>query len=202
MGFVSTGVGQRVDATAMRVAAVAGTGMVGWMGFLLSWVSAPLCVTAALGIALAAAIVGRSRDAVASLAVSAGVPVTAELLKLTLERPHLLATAAENSFPSGTVAAAAALLGAAVLASRSLARRVILSVGWIPVAVISVSVVVCSWHRPSDVAASLCLALVGVGLAWPHGAGPGRQSPLRHSGGEPIRDEGHHVGADRHRIRQ
>jgi membrane-associated phospholipid phosphatase len=195
--FVGTGAGQRLDALAMdRISA--GSGADGWAQWVLGQVSATRLLALSLGLGLVTAVLRGRAVAVIGVATTGLVVVLAELLKLGLDRPQLLAGASDNSFPSGHVAVVAGLAAALVVAvPGGTARRVVLA-GLTPlVGLAGLATVVLQWHRPSDVAGSVLLALAVGGLAarladrrgdprgdrrgrdgqWPTGGDPTRRHP-------------------------
>lgn len=119
-------------------------------------------------VALAAAGATQVRRAWVSIGVAAAIVVAAGLTKLLLVRPDLVEVAS-NSFPSGHVAAAAALGAALWVVLPSSARGAALYGAVLPgLALTGLAVIVLGWHRPSDVLGSLLIAWVTSVLANHH----------------------------------
>ena len=93
----------------------------------------------------------------------AGV-LASQVLKAVLDRPSLLDATGLNSFPSGHVAAIAGLAAALALAVPCVLRRLTVVLALPVVAVVGVATVVLEWHRPSDVIASVLIAVALAGL--------------------------------------
>jgi membrane-associated phospholipid phosphatase len=110
---------------------------------------------------LAVFLVGVLRDWVRALACAAA-PVIAVLIVQDLAKPlvgrHLGLTGA-SSYPSGTVAAVAALATAATLVVPRLARPAVALVGLVATVGASAAVIVLRWHYPTD-----ALGGIGVGV--------------------------------------
>lgn len=107
-------------------------------------------------------LVGVGRDWVRALACGIA-PVVAVVIVQDLAKPlvgrHLGSTGA-SSYPSGTVAAVAALGTAAVLVAPRLVRPLVALAGIVAVVGSGVAVVVLRWHYPTDALGGLA---VGVG---------------------------------------
>jgi membrane-associated phospholipid phosphatase len=131
-----------------------------WAGLVLHWVSAGslLGLSAALGLVT---WVLRGRGVALLGALTTGVVVlSAQSLKLLLQRPELAAGPATNSFPSGHVAVVAGLAAAVVVgAGPGVARRVALVLLTPVVGLAGLATVVLQWHRPSDVLGSVLLSV-------------------------------------------
>ncbi len=101
------------------------------------------------------------RDWVRAVACATS-PVLAVLIVQDLAKPlvgrHL--GVAASSFPSGTVAAAAALMAAATLVAPALARPAVAVLGAVLTAGVCAAVVVLRWHYPTDALGGVA---VGVG---------------------------------------
>jgi membrane-associated phospholipid phosphatase len=104
---------------------------------------------------------GRRREVIAALVLIAGANVTTQALKSVLE--HVRYTAAEqgwempwaNSFPSGHTTAAATLAVALLFVVPARHRLAAAVVGFLLTAAVGFSVMVLSWHYPSDVLGAL-----------------------------------------------
>jgi membrane-associated phospholipid phosphatase len=107
-------------------------------------------------------VVGAFRDWVRAVAC-ATAPVLAVLIVQDLAKPlvgrHLGLTGA-TSYPSGTVAAAAALMTAAALVAPSVVRPLVALAGTAVTVGVCAAVIVLRWHFPTD---ALGGAAVGVG---------------------------------------
>lgn len=87
-----------------------------------------------------------------------------QVLKATLPRPQLADPwPMANSLPSGHTAAVAALTVALALVLGPPWRRVVLLVGALATGLMGVLVIVLAYHRPSDVLASMALAVAAAG---------------------------------------
>jgi len=169
-----------VGATALVAAAVAGLAFVHrpWPNRLDVWGYAALPADSASRWAHDLAAVGSLAALLAGVAVvfvvgvfrdwvravsCALAPVVAVLIVQDLAKPlvgrHLGITGA-SSYPSGTVAAAAALMTAATLVGPRLARPVIAVLGAVVTAGVCAAVIVLRWHYPTD---ALGGAAVGLG---------------------------------------
>lgn len=157
---VRTTLGQTLDTDAMWTLVTA-LERPGWAVDLLDLVG-PASVLVALVALVGLGLLTRGPDA-AWLAVIAvtGTVATAAVLKEALDRPALTEVA-RNSLPSGHVAAVAGLAVAAYLVVGRLLRPVVALVGLAAVAATGLATVALGWHRPSDVVASVLLA-IGVG---------------------------------------
>jgi membrane-associated phospholipid phosphatase len=104
---------------------------------------------------------GRRREVVAALVLIAGANVTTQALKSLLE--HVRYKAAEqgwelpwaNSFPSGHTTAAATLAVGLLFVVPARHRLAAAGVGFLLTAGVGFSVMVLSWHYPSDVLGAL-----------------------------------------------
>jgi membrane-associated phospholipid phosphatase len=159
---VWTMAGQIADTRAMMVAgSVLSDAM--WTDALLELIS-PATVLAALCLIVAAALGLRGPAAAASAgATVVATMIASELLKLVLVRPDWFDDAG-NSLPSGHVSAVAGLAVAAYVAVPRPARAGTAAAGAVLVAATGAATMALGWHRPSDAAASVLLA-VGVGAA-------------------------------------
>lgn len=148
---------------------------VAWLGRSPGWsslaeqvldaVSVASCVAVVLLLALMAYAAGRTRQAVVALVTAAAVASLAQVLKVVLLRPGSELTGVANSLPSGHVAAVAGLVAAAVIASAPRRRWWVVAAGSPAVVTVGVAVVASGWHRPSDVLASIFLAVSVCGCA-------------------------------------
>ncbi|MBU1801177.1 MAG: phosphatase PAP2 family protein [Actinobacteria bacterium] len=134
-----------------------------WPAQLLNAVSpatvlAVLCLLVALALGLRGTV-----TAVTAAATVIGTVLASEVLKHVLVRPQWVDDAG-NSLPSGHVSAMAALAVAAFLAVPRAARVTTAVLGALGVIATAAATMSLGWHRPSDVVASVLLA-VGIGSA-------------------------------------
>jgi membrane-associated phospholipid phosphatase len=107
-------------------------------------------------------VVGVWRDAVRAVACAVA-PVAAVLIVQDLAKPLVgrhIGLSGGSSYPSGTVAAVAALATAAVLVVPRLVRPLMAAVGLAAVVATSAAVIVLRWHYPTDALGGIA---VGVG---------------------------------------
>ncbi len=179
LAYVHTVTGQRAENGAVHQAQTGGLAdpafsylLKGGMGtFLLGAVA---LFTLGVGV-FRAKLIG----AVTVVAVIGGSTLTTELLKeVLLERPDLYVTsvAGHNSFPSGHVTGAMAVLVALALVSPHRVRPFVLGGGSVVVAAVAVATVGLGWHRPSDTLGG-CLVAALIGCLVAAFAGPGRVHP-------------------------
>jgi membrane-associated phospholipid phosphatase len=154
---VHTVLGQLVDTRIMTAVAEQLAGSA-WTEAVLALVSPATMVLAAGSLAASAAALQGPRGALTVLVTTAGTAVGAVLLKAVLVRPQLLDDAA-NSLPSGHVAAVAGLVSAAALVAPASYRWLIVVTGLAAVGSTSLATLALEWHRPSDIVASMLLAV-------------------------------------------
>jgi membrane-associated phospholipid phosphatase len=115
-----------------------------------------------LGVLLLAAVLLSRRlwTSVAAVGVVLGSVVAARVLKEVVVRPDLgvPGSSAHNSFPSGHVAVATALLLAFALVLPPAARRWFLVPGVVAVVVVAASTMITGWHRLSDLVGGALVA--------------------------------------------
>ncbi|MGX7671568.1 phosphatase PAP2 family protein [Plantactinospora sp. DSM 117369] len=204
VGFVGTGAGQSLDGRLLPRAERGGgyaqpTGLVEPAGSVLAWFGDP----AVLGLLLVAVLLlgvlrRRPWAGMAGVGLVGAAVVAASVAKQVILRPDLgVATSTtHNSFPSGHVAAAMALLLAVLLVLPAPVRPWCAVPGAVGVCTVAAATMIAGWHRFSDVlggvllaAALFCLAAAalvrpGVGTrAAPAAAGFG---PLGLLGGVPL----------------
>ncbi|SDB93535.1 PAP2 superfamily protein [Raineyella antarctica] len=107
-----------------------------------------------------------------------GAMVTSELLKLVLSRPAIDELPMGNSFPSGHLTAVASVVVALVVLAPLRARAPLAKAGAVLVLAAGWSVVVLQWHRPSDVAAAILVAVGWGAIGSTIASSPGRH--VRH----------------------
>lgn len=149
-----------------------------WAASVLAYVSPGAVLWAALALTALAVTLRGGRAAVAVGATAAGTVLAAQILKAELVRPALVDGAA-NSWPSGHVAAVAGLAVAAVLAVPAMLRMPAALAGGVAVAATGLATVSLQWHRPSDVLASVLLAVtIGGAAVWATEGRPDGRSAL------------------------
>ncbi|MCG5463380.1 phosphatase PAP2 family protein [Micromonospora sp. MED01] len=165
--FVRTYPGQWLDGELLPRAERGGgyeqqTVLVGPAKTVLATFGSPSLIAALLGVVL---LVGVLRRRLVAGAVGVGMVVCAVLLagavKSELPRPDLqvLSSTTHNSFPSGHVAAATALLLAFMLVLPGWARRWLAAPGAVGVSVIASATMIAGWHRFSDVLGGVLLGV-------------------------------------------
>ncbi|WOQ17245.1 phosphatase PAP2 family protein [Raineyella sp. W15-4] len=156
--FVATPPGRELDQLVMvRLGEVPASWAVAaaWTGAVI----APVVALAAVVLVLLAVSGRRRRRYRVALLAIGGSVVTSEVLKLVLPRPGLDDGPMGNSFPSGHVAAIAAVVVVAVLLAPVGVRAIVAGIGSVVVSAAGLAVVVLQWHRPSDVAAAVLVAV-------------------------------------------
>ncbi|MFY1691276.1 phosphatase PAP2 family protein [Plantactinospora sp. WMMB782] len=188
VGFVGTPAGQRLDGWLLPRAERGGgyeqpTDLVEPARTVLAWFGDPAVLGLLLGGVLLLGVLGRRAWAGAAGVCLVGAAVTgAGLGKQLLLRPDFAvpSSTAHNSFPSGHVAAAMALLLAVLLVLPAPARWWCAVPGTAGVCVVAAATMIAGWHRFSDVLGGVLLAtmlccLVAAVLARPRpdaGAAP------------------------------
>ncbi|HEU4736832.1 MAG TPA: phosphatase PAP2 family protein [Solirubrobacterales bacterium] len=161
---------QRLDAALLaRAIAAPGTGAESLATGLVRLADPPALL---LFLALATAVgLLRRRPAavVAAIVVVAGANLTTQLLKVALAHPRFQAALgadqiAWNSFPSGHATAAASAVAAFAFVLPASLRPALAALGACLVAAVGCSVMILSWHYPSDVLGGL-LVVAAWGLA-------------------------------------
>lgn len=156
--FVATPAGQEADqAVMLRLAEVPASwaSAAAWLGGLVG----PVVAVTAVVLVLLAVLGRRGRPYGAALLALAGSIVTSEVLKQVLPRPGVDAGVTGNSFPSGHAAAIAAVAVVAAMLAPGAVRAAVAWIGGVAVAATGLAVVVLQWHRPSDVAAAILVAV-------------------------------------------
>lgn len=164
--FVHTAGGQQVENGAVRNAQL-GQSTSDWAQPLRQLDVIVLLGAAAVSILLISLVRRRFSVGVAGLMALAGPVVVSQILKLyVLERPDLgeLRVASHNSFPSGHVTAAmAVVVGLAIVVPRRV-RSFVLIAGGFGVAWVAAATVSLGWHRFSDTIGG-CLLVAAFGCA-------------------------------------
>ncbi len=159
-----TGVGQRVDESAMR-AVVAGRETELTVLSLLGRVSIGAVLAVSVVCVALALARGRTRLAIAAIGVIVGANLTTQFLKEVVLERSMLDVIAPNSLPSGHTTVVASAVGALLLVSPRAMRLLVVVAGSFAVMVTGASTIVASWHRPSDIVAALavCVAWTAAG---------------------------------------
>jgi membrane-associated phospholipid phosphatase len=128
----------------------------------------PLLIFMAMVVALGMYF-GRRREIVAALAVIVGANLTTQLLKVVLENPrhatqngmtHAVWSSlpSADAFPSGHTTAAASVAVALLFVVPARHRMSALAAGILLTAALAISVVVLTWHYPSDALGAILVA--------------------------------------------
>jgi membrane-associated phospholipid phosphatase len=107
--------------------------------------------------------IGRRRQAIAAAALVGGANVATQILKVALAHPRIQPALGPyqlgpEAFPSGHATAAMSLGLAAVLISPTRWRAIVASAATVYVIAVCTSILVLSWHFPSDVLGGLLVA--------------------------------------------
>ncbi|MEV4123250.1 phosphatase PAP2 family protein [Micromonospora sp. NPDC049645] len=179
--FVRTYPGQWLDGVLLPRAERGGgyeqqTDLVGPAKTVLATFGSPTLIAALLGaVLLLGALRRRLVAGVVGVGVVVGTVLVAGAVKSALPRPDLRieSSTTHNSFPSGHVAAATALLLAFMLVLPGWARRYLAVPGAAGVSAIASATMIAGWHRFSDVLGGVllgvtvfCLAAAAL-TAWP-----------------------------------
>ncbi|GIG88194.1 phosphatase PAP2 family protein [Plantactinospora endophytica] len=168
VGFVGTAPGQRLDGRLLPRAERGGgyeqpTDLVGPAKAVLAWFGNPTVLGLLLVVVLLLGVLFRRVWAgVAGVALVGVAVVLASVAKQVILRPELgVATSTtHNSFPSGHVSVAMALLLAVVLVLPAPARWWIAVPGTAGVCTVAAATMIAGWHRFSDVVGGVLLAAV------------------------------------------
>ncbi len=155
---------QRLDASAFsRLSATEGSAVSSLASAVTHLADPPALLLMLAGVCAYALFRGRPRAALAAVAVVAGANLTTQILKVALAHPRyqpILGWDQLNSaaFPSGhaTAAASIALAFLFVVPRRNLVPAAVIGAAY--VFAVSVSVLVLSWHYPSDVLGGILVA--------------------------------------------
>ena len=167
LGTTQTVAGQQIADMILYGRVVADPAVLGAATETLTTVSLAFAGTAALGLLLLALVRGGLGLAIAVIALFGGANLTAQALKVLLERPNLLgdaAYAAGNSFPSGHVTIAASLGLACVLVVPRRVRTPMAVVAATLIAAVGVSTMIAGWHRLADVEGAILISLAWAAL--------------------------------------
>lgn len=132
---------------------------------ILDAVSVPALALATVAVAVVGLLTRRVRAAVAGAGVIVASSVLGQVLKHEVLQRPALHEASGNSMPSGHMIAYAAVVAAVLLVLPVAARLVAAPLGAVLLAVVGSQLVHSSWHRPSDVIASLSLVVAVAAVA-------------------------------------
>ncbi|MBM0275565.1 phosphatase PAP2 family protein [Micromonospora tarensis] len=171
--FVRTQVGQRLDGVLLPRAERGGgyeqqTVLVGPAKTVLAAFRRPTLIAALLGAVLLVGVLRRRSVAgVVGVGMVLCTVLVAGALKAAMPRPDLRieSSTTHNSFPSGHVAAATALLLAFMLVLPGWARRWLAVPGAAGVSVIAAATMIAGWHRFSDALGGVLLGVTVFCLA-------------------------------------
>jgi membrane-associated phospholipid phosphatase len=136
--------------------------------FLIHLLEPPTFIIWGVALVAVALARGRSRIALAVVAVMGLAPLTAEILKPLLAHPHVRIGALQvgsASWPSGHSTAALALVLSAVLVAPARLRLLVATVGGVFAVAVGISLLILAWHMPSDVLGGYLVATLWMALA-------------------------------------
>jgi membrane-associated phospholipid phosphatase len=154
---------QRADAT-LLVRFMADGARLDPVASVVAHLADPLPLLLMLGGACAVALRrGRPLDAIAAVAVVAGANLTTQILKVALAHPRFQPVLGHDqlgpvAFPSGHATAAASIAIAFALVVPANRRAVVALAGTVFVAAVGCSILILSWHFPSDVLGGVLVA--------------------------------------------
>ncbi|MGO9180766.1 MAG: phosphatase PAP2 family protein [Candidatus Limnocylindrales bacterium] len=167
VGTTETVAGQQISDMILYGRVVADPAVLGAATETLSSVSLAFAATVTLGLLILALTRGGFGLASAVVVLLGGANLTAQLLKLVLERPNLLgdvAYATGNSFPSGHVTIVSSLGLACVLVVPRRVRTAVAVVAATLIAAVGVSTMIAGWHRLADVEGAIFISLAWASL--------------------------------------
>ena len=194
VGTTGTVAGQQIADMILYGRVAADPAVLGAATETSSAVSLAFAATVTLGLLILALARGGFGLAIAVLVLLAAANLTAQGLKLVLERPNLLgevAYATGNSFPSGHVTIVSSLGLACVLVVPRRVRTAVAVLAATLIAAIGVSTMIAGWHRLADVEGAIFISLAWASLitailVYAHGWMP-RRSWGRRLGGPAMR---------------
>jgi len=167
VGTTQTVAGQQIADMILYGRVAADPAVLGAATEALTAVSLAFAATAALGLFILALARGGFGLATAVVVLLGGANLTAQVLKLLLERPNLLgvvAYATGNSFPSGHVTIASSLGLACVLVVPRRVRTAVAVAAAALIAAVGVSTMIAGWHRLADVEGAILISLAWASL--------------------------------------
>ena len=159
-GVLSTSYGQVIDTILMEGMMRSARQYVGFSTLITGLVSVPVLVGIGVLVAIVAAARRRATLAGRALGAVVGANVTTQILKdYVLTRPSLgVTTGVVNSLPSGHATVAVTLSLALIVVAPQWFRGPSAWIGWVWTSLMSVSVMMEGWHRPSDVITAVLIA--------------------------------------------
>ena len=167
VGTTETVAGQQISDMILYGRVAADPAVLGAATETLSSVSLAFAATVTLGLLILGLTRGGFGLAIAVVVLLGGANLTAQLLKLVLERPNLLgdvAYATGNSFPSGYVTIVSSLGLACVLVVPRRVRTAVAIVAATLIAAVGVSTMIAGWHRLADVEGAIFISLAWASL--------------------------------------
>lgn len=167
VGTTQTVAGQQIADMILYGRVAADPAVLGAATETLSAVSLAFAATVTLGLLILALARGGFGLAIAVVVLLAGANLTAQGLKLELERPNLLgdmAYATGNSFPSGYVTIVSSLGLACVLVVPRRVRTAVAVAAATLIAAVGVSTMIAGWHRLADVEGAIFISLAWASL--------------------------------------
>jgi PAP2 superfamily len=167
VGTTGTVAGQQIADMILYGRVAADPAVLGAATETLSAVSLAFAATVILGLLILALARGGFGLAIAVLVLLGGANLTAQGLKLALERPNLLgdmAYATGNSFPSGYVTIVSSLGLACVLVVPRRVRTAVAVGAAALIAAVGVSTMIAGWHRLADVEGAIFISLAWASL--------------------------------------
>lgn len=159
-GVLSTSYGQVIDTILMEGMMRSARQYAGFSTLITGLVSVPVLVGIGVLVAIVAAARRRATLAGRALGAVVGANVTTQILKdYVLTRPSLgVTTGVVNSLPSGHATVAVTLSLALIVVAPQWFRGPSAWIGWAWTSLMSVSVMMEGWHRPSDVVTAALIA--------------------------------------------
>ena len=159
-GVLSTSYGQVIDTILMEGMMRSARQYAGFSTLITGLVSVPVLVGIGVLVAIVAAARRRATLAGRALGAVVGANVTTQILKdYVLTRPSLgVTTGVVNSLPSGHATVAVTLSLALIVVAPQWFRGPSAWIGWAWTSLMSVSVMMEGWHRPSDVITAALIA--------------------------------------------
>ena len=159
-GVLSTSYGQVIDTILMEGTMRSARQYEEFSTLITGLVSVPVLVGIGVLVAIVAAARRRATLAGRALGAVVGANVTTQILKdYVLTRPSLgVTTGVVNSLPSGHTTVAVTLSLALIVVAPQWFRGPSAWIGWVWTSLMSVSVMMEGWHRPSDVITAALIA--------------------------------------------
>ena len=156
-GVLSTSYGQVIDTILMEGMMRSARQYAGFSTLITGLVSVPVLV--GIGVLVAIVAAARRRPTLAGRALGAVVGANQILKDYVLTRPSLgVTTGVVNSLPSGHATVAVTLSLALIVVAPQWFRGPSAWIGWVWTSLMSVSVMMEGWHRPSDAITAALIA--------------------------------------------